>query len=197
MLPIFPKAQQILDDEWSKRMFAARTEVFPAAYHPPVRPIVEARSSDYQRDDGKINPLQLKRKTVSSQVDVSHGRGLTLELFDAKAKELGHAVGKQMFQGMLDAVNEAAKETGNTVAIKKGAITQADLLKIFDTPAESFDEQGNSNMTFVLNPELARELAEKELQWSRDPKFVAQITELKQRKRREFDEREARRRLVD
>ena len=69
MLPKFPKAQKIADDEWKKRMFAAKGEVFPPHLHPPVLPIVEAKNADYQRADNQIRPLEIKRHQVTASVD--------------------------------------------------------------------------------------------------------------------------------
>jgi hypothetical protein len=89
MLPSFPKAQKILDEQRNKRMFAAKAKIFPQHIHPPVQPIVEGKRTDFQREDRKIKPLKIKRHQVTTQIDTSDGKGLTLELFNQKASELG------------------------------------------------------------------------------------------------------------
>ena len=75
MLPAFPKAQKILDDEWYKRMFTAKNKVFPTHIHPPVLAIIDGKTSDFQREDRQVKPLEsLNVKTCSGQVKFSGGQ---------------------------------------------------------------------------------------------------------------------------
>lgn len=67
MLPSFPKCHKILNDEWAKRMFAAKNETFPLSLHPPVLPIVEGKRSDFQREDRTVKPLKIEKHQVTVQ----------------------------------------------------------------------------------------------------------------------------------
>ena len=180
-----------------KRMLSAKAEVFPEAVHPPVRPITEGKKSDFQREDREIRPLDPKLQKVSATFDTKEGKGMTLEIFEAKAKELGEALGKQMWSMMLGAVDEAVAETGNTVAIKDGRFTQENFLRMMEMTQHGFDDHGQPTNMLILSPAMEESLRKSEAEWQQDPTFKVRLDEVKRRKKEEFDEREARRRLVD
>jgi hypothetical protein len=89
MLPAFPKAEKILGEEWNKRMLAAKDKIFPLHIHPPVHAIIEGKTSDFERDDRQVKPFKLKPHSISVQYSIADGKGLSLEVFDSKAKEAG------------------------------------------------------------------------------------------------------------
>jgi hypothetical protein len=196
MLPTFPKAQKILDEAWNKRMFAVKNEVFPLHMHPPVQPIVEGKDGDFQRDDGQVKPLKIERHQVTTQYQFKDGKGMSLDDFYGKAKEVGEGLGKQMWQMMTGVVDEAVKETGNEIKIKKGDLKKEDILRMLEMGTENFDEAGNPTRQLVCGLEFGEELKKRAAEWSADGEFMANVAEIRRRKKAEFDEREACRRLV-
>jgi len=160
MLPTFPKAQKILDEAWKKRMFAAKNEVFPLHIHPPVEPIIEGKDGDFQREDGQVKPLKIERHQVTTQYQFKDGKGMSLEDFYGKAKEVGEGLGKQMWQmvtGVIDGdfdLKDFEKDLGQitalveTIAARRmwrnvlatfwAPITKIDLIRVVpDEPADS------------------------------------------------------------
>src|SRR6266851_3859443 len=113
-------------------MFSAKARVFPAHIHPPVLPIVEGRESDFQREDGQVRPLKIEHHEVTSQHGIKEEKGMTLAVFNEKARETGEAFGKQMWGLLTGAVGEAVAETGNEVKIKKGGLKQEDILRMLE-----------------------------------------------------------------
>ena len=196
MLPSFPKAQTILDEEWTKRMFAAKARTFPHHVHPAVLPIVEGKSADFQRDDREVRPLKMKLHRVTARHKFQDGKGLTLESFDRKAKEVGDGLGKEMWKALTGTIEEAVKETGNELKVKRGALKKEDVLRMLETGTENFDERGNPTRQLVCGSEFAEELRTREKEWAADPEFQARVQEIRSRKKAQFYEREARRRLV-
>ncbi|MEI2726118.1 MAG: hypothetical protein V9H26_22170 [Verrucomicrobiota bacterium] len=196
MLPALPKAQKILDNEWNKRMFAAKDKVFPTHIHPPVLAIIEGKTGDFQREDRQVKPLEMKLHRVTAQHSVADGKGMSLSVFDSKAKEVGEALGKQFFESVLQGVNEAVKETGNVVKFKKGGLEQEDVIRMLEMMDQNFDENGNPTGQMIGGSEFIAELKKSEVEWANDKEFQARIKEVRMRKRLEFHEREACRRLV-
>ncbi len=96
---------------------------------------------------------------------------MTLEAFDRKARELGTDVGKQMWKMLLSGIDEAVKETGNELNIKKGELNQDDVLRMLDMVEHNFDEQGNSTHQFVFGSELAEEFRKRMSEWAGDAEF--------------------------
>jgi hypothetical protein len=197
MLPSFPKSQRILQDAWAKRMSAAMTEVFPPSVHPPVHPIQEGRKSDFQREDRKIKQLQMKQHRVEASHYVGDGKGMTLEIFNAKAQEVGKALGEKMWGMVMGQIMKAVAETGNEIKYKKGNLRQEDFLSILEKMEINFDEQGKPTQIFILPPEMADEFKKREAEWAGDREFHAKVESIKRRKKEDFDAREARRRLVE
>jgi len=197
MLPAFPKSQKILDEVWNNQMFDCKNAVFPLHRHPPVHHIIEGKKSDFQREDRKVKSFKMKRQSVTSSHSIADGKGMTLQTFNEKAKEVGESLGKQMWQMTTNAVDEAVKETGNSVNIKKGELKQEDILKMLETTYHNFDESGNPTGKIVCGSEFAEELRKHETEWLNDKVFMAKLDELIARKREEFNEREACRKLVD
>ena len=122
---------------------------------------------------------------------------MTLETFAEKAREAGEALGKQMWEMLTGALSEAAQETGNELKIKRGSLKQEDILRMLEMVQSRFDEHGNAAQQLICGSEFAEELRNHEAEWSEDEAFQAKLQELKNRKRAQFNEREARRRLVD
>ena len=177
-------------------MFATKSKVFPLAVHPQVLPITEGKRSDFQREDGQLRPLTVEQHQVTVQHPVKDGKGMSLDSFFQMAKEAGEGLGKEMWKMLTSTVQEAAQETGNELKIKKGALTQDDLLHMLESVHHNFDEAGNPTGQFFGGSEFLQEIKSHEKEWSEDKEFQRKVSELKKRKRAEFDEREARRRLV-
>jgi hypothetical protein len=178
-------------------MFAAKAEIVPLAVHPAVHPILEAKRSSFQRDDGLIRDFSPKKHEVKSSYSVADGKGMTLESFDASAKELGEGLGRQFWQQLFAAVEEATDATGNQVKISNGEITREAYLQMIAKTAHGFDEQGKPTNMFILSPEVGKKLEAQHAEWSKDPAFTAEVAAIQRRKKEEWDEREARRRLVE
>jgi hypothetical protein len=118
-------------------------------------------------------------------------------MFDRKAKEVGESLGKELWKTLTGAIEEAVKETGNELKVKKGDLRKEDILRMLEMGIENFDERGNSTRQLVCGSEFAEELKMRDWEWAADPDFQAKVQEIRGRKKAEFDEREARRRLVD
>ena len=180
-----------------ERVVAARTQVFPQAVQPSTRTIIEGKHSDYQREDRQVKSLDIKLHQVTATFDTKDEKGMTAEVFEEKAREIGAGMGKQMWDMLFDAVKMATNETGNTMEIKNGEFGQEDILRMLDMTQHCFDDHGNPTNMLLLHPNVAEALKKREEEWARDHVFLAKLEEIKRRKKEEFDEREARRRLVD
>lgn len=177
-------------------MFSTKAKVFPTHIHPPVLPIIEGKESNFQRDDGQIKPLKMEHRNVTSQHSIKDGKGMTLPEFNQKANEVGEALGKQMWELLTRVVQEAATETGNEIKVKKGELEQEDVLRMLDMVQQNFDEHGNPTQQLVCGSEFAAELKKHQAEWSNDKVFQRKVAEIIARKKADFYEREARRRLV-
>jgi hypothetical protein len=67
---------------------------------------------------------------------------------------------------------------------------------MLETAYQNFDENGAPTGQLICGSEFAGELKKYEADWASDKAFQAKVNEVKMRKRLEFNEREACRRLV-
>jgi hypothetical protein len=67
---------------------------------------------------------------------------------------------------------------------------------MLETVQQNFDEYGNPTGQLVCGSEFSEELRNREKEWREDKQFLARTEAVINRKRTEFNEREARRRLV-
>lgn len=197
MLPSFQKAQKLLNEQWLEKVLAAKAVAFPLALQPPVFSIAEGKRSDLQREDRKIEKFEMQRHSVTVTHSVEDGKGLTLEAFETKAREAGAELGKQMFNMLITKIDEAVLETGNEIKVKRGNLSQEDVLRMLAMGEQSFDESGNPIGQFVAGSEFFEEIKQREAEWAKDDAYQAKKTEIRRQKLEEFNEREARRRLVD
>jgi hypothetical protein len=158
MLPTFPKAQKELDEAFNKQMLEWKNKAFPLHLHPPIHHIVEGKKNDFQREDRQVRPMNIETHSVQATFSIESGKGMTLDIFNEKAKEVGEGIGKQLFQSVLGVVQEAVKETGNEVKIKKGELKQEDFLRMLEITQQNFDEFGNPTGQIVCGSEMGSSL---------------------------------------
>ena len=196
MLPQFPKTKALLTEHWNESFLAGERERLPDTLHPPSRQIIEGKQSSYQREDRKVVPLELLKHIVEGTVEVSDGKGMAFEKFLATAKKFGRELGDKILKSLFGMIEKATKETGNVVKTS-GQFSKADFLKVIDMTEHSFDERGNPTNIFVASPALIDDLLRQQEEWESDEEFQQQVAEIRRQKKEAFDERTARRRLVD
>ena len=99
---------------------------------------------------------------------------------------------KGVFETMLKPSSHAMPLRWN------GPLTFQQVLDTWEKMEIPFDKAGKPIMpSLLVDSATQTELNEKLPQWLQDPEYMKQLTQLIEQKRKEFDERETRRRLVD
>jgi hypothetical protein len=124
-------------------------------------------------------------------------RGLTLDEFCRKAKELGETFSHEVSKTLFTDIEAVVKAAGNEILFRAGDLTAEDFFRLVEKVEVDFDEYGRPLSGFCFGPELAAEVAKKQPEWDKDERVRARGEELMRQKREDFREREARRRLVD
>ena len=118
--------------------------------------------------------------------EMTHER--VLDKIDTLARDMGKKIAKSLYELM----SEAAEEAGN-VSSSDGAPISVDLLlEGIEKMHLSFDEEGQSGLTFAANPKLSPSLDKTISQLKTDPRYQTLMEE----KRKEWHVRESRRKLV-
>jgi hypothetical protein len=101
-----------------------------------------------------------------------------------------------MQRNIVDGIEAATEKVGNVVTIKNGVITPEAFIEMMEKVEIDFDEQGQSQGSWFLPPEMAVELQKNYQTWQQDPQLKAKIAELEREKKDQFRAREASRRLA-
>ncbi len=114
--------------------------------------------------------------------------------FKRTAESLAEAQGKMMFT----TASEAAESVGNVVDAKDMPIREA-LLEVQRKVQLDFDPRTGEprHHTMVVNPEMFEKIKDDLEGLERDPGFLAELAEIRQKKWMDWRDRESRRRLVD
>lgn len=95
-------------------------------------------------------------------------------------------------------IGEAVERVGNVVSAQGQPLTAEKWLEAFEKIEIDFDEGGEPIMpTMVVGPELGRKLRDLLPQWESDVRVRRHFEDIIERKRLDWRDREARRRLAD
>lgn len=190
MLPEFPRAQEAIQKVWNKLMFAALGFSDPLISQIRVRPQKEGNRAAW--GDSAIN---YQKKSVSYQWSPEIGRGIPTEEFFRMPLVLGKQMAQRQAKDVFTLLQDPTPHTG-VIRKEEGPLTFDLWISKMESIEINFDENG-----VPLWPQFfGSEDGLKEIrQWMDSPtsEQVQKLDELVAKKRREFDEREACRRLVD
>ena len=113
-------------------------------------------------------------------------------------KNAAEEIKKQKAEMLLSKMKEITEKTGN-VADGKGKLFSFELfLEALEKVQIDFNEDGTpSPMTLVVSPKLMVKIKEKIPEWEQNLEYRKRHDELMARKRKEWDDRESNRKLVD
>lgn len=198
MLPVFPKARAAMRDTFYHELFEAMWNVSPILKKIRVRPQIEGEKASFEREDGKTIELEYEALRVQRELKFDDAKGLDPEAFLDTAHEIGSEMGHLTMQGILQTVHSAIEEVGNVVNCEGGGITFDKYMELTSKIQTEFDEEGRPRgKVLVTNPGYSKQLSQAIDQWEADPVKRAMMEAVMQKKREEYDEREANRRMVD
>jgi hypothetical protein len=107
-------------------------------------------------------------------------------------------VKKQKAELLFSKINEVTNKTGNVVSGQGQPFSHELFIAMLDKMQIDFDPDGNPYLpTIVVSPQLAASIASKTPQWESNPEYKKQFEELIERKRKDWNDRESNRKLVD
>lgn len=105
---------------------------------------------------------------------------------------------KQMSETLFDKMREITEKTGNIVNARGQEFSFDHFLELLEKMQIDFDEHGNPSMpTLVVSPELGVKLQHKIKEWKANEEYNKKYDNLIARKRKEWNDRESNRKLVD
>lgn len=157
----------------------------------------EGRAFATTTDTGKR--IESSMKEISGKIaikfsDVQSGNPqLIRQHLDNMAKDIADGQTK----GLFETLNKTCEETGQTVDFKGQQLSPEVFLKSLESIFIEFDDEGKAHdLMFIISPRLAERTREMLKELESDPKWKQQHDELINRKRMEWHDREASRKLV-
>jgi hypothetical protein len=192
MLPEFPKARRRLNEIWNQAMFAAFHGADPFIAQIPGRAQKEGNAAFLGGRE-----IAFEKGSTKSSFPIREAEGMSLEEYLATAVKLGSELGRQRAKGVFEGIS--SQPSPHAVPLKwDGPLTFNHIIDTWERMQIDFDAKGEPIPPQVLlNAPAYAEIKEKLPMWLEDAEFKRLWAGLLARKRKEFDEREACRRLVD
>jgi hypothetical protein len=163
-----------------------------------VRPQREGKSNSFQDEEGIIRQIEHKKTSVTTQRKLEEAKGMTLTQFCEAASEPGREMGKAIVSRLFDMFHKASEESGNVVDAGGGPLTYDLFLQVLEKIRLDFSSDGTPMLPSLnLGSEAHAQFERLWPEWIKTPDFQIRFNQILDRKREEFYEREACRRLVD
>ena len=199
MLPDFPRFKgyaRVKLLEWMKQQV------------PTISPILGQIRHFTQHEGGRGVMTRVDQSTDSMENSVAQIRfelkhdemkSFDLPALQKKLFEMAEQLSEQQSTALFKSVAQAAESVGNTVN-GHGDFKQEDFLEILRKVDIEFDPKTGEiapGFNFVMHPDTAKIAMAKVSEWEKDPNFVAAHKALMDQKKKEWNDRENRRTLVD
>lgn len=149
------------------------------------------------RDDGSVEDSALKRSSVEDSIPVEEVPLMTSEDRLRRMELLAEEMARQMSQHMHESLGKTLDDHGQTINLQGQPLGPEAVLEMFDKIRMQFDEAGNPvGLSVVFAPEMAEQWASVQKQIEGDPSLQQRFNDLFDRKRGEWRDREAARKLV-
>ncbi|MEN6370754.1 MAG: hypothetical protein ABFD64_01965 [Armatimonadota bacterium] len=195
MLPDYPtikkdlwKLMQSRADEASKNSPSFLSTIGKVQRH-------EGHRYTYETVEGDVRELSPQKH--QGIVEVPFADIATLQLDDVQRMinqayaDIWDSEEKHLYQ----VINEMTEEVGNVISGNDKPLTQDLFFSAFEKIHMSFDDL--SSFSIVANHDTSKMLQMKLEEWNQDPEFTKKWRELMEKKRRDWLDRESRRKLVD
>lgn len=197
MLPDFPKLKDKCEDALTRLMRDLARKDGLIAMIPVGRDFEGDKMSSGQVDgnvrDSEYTTIQ-SETSISKEEVIEKGFGAYIE----RAQNVAEDMKRQQTQMIFRQLKEATEATGNVVDNKGGPLTQDTYLQAIETVWIEFADDGKPQMpSLVTGPELYKKLEVLFPQWLADPAFNKRLEEILAKKKKEWDDREGNRKLVD
>ena len=198
MLPVFSKARAAMKKTFSHFLFQGMWNVSPILRQIPFHAQREGSSASYQREDGVTKDVDFKQSLVERKVKFEEAKGLQPEEFLAVAEEMGKEMGQKMLTNILEEMRAVTEEVGNVIECHGQGLSFENFLELSQKIQTDFDSDGRPREKFLMmGKDALTSFNENFLEWEKDPEKRAAMEEVMAKQQADYDEREARRRMVD
>lgn len=196
MLPDFPKLKDRLAAGYLRFLRTVIASEGPAGKCSQLR-MHEGRDGALFREDGSREETTPKRLQVSMSLQVDEFPELTPGKLKAKYEQLGRDMAREQWKMLVGALDRACEASGNAVDAGCEPFSAEMWLEMLDKLDVEFDSNGRMRVpACLINPSMEDRLRTELQRIDTEPGLRRRVRELEARKRREWLDREADRKLV-
>lgn len=198
MLPDFPREKRELSKLLMKIFTnSAFGEMGPFEGMPSMTQH-EGRQSSYSTVDGVIKQQDYQATAVEYQVLYSDIPNMTLQDVVALIQQKGKEMGGQMSQYFFKVFTQTVDEVGNNFDAKGRPLSIELLHETLEKLEIPFDEDGNPSLPkLIVSPSMGPRIEEMQKNEKEKPEYKEKYAEIMARKKKEWDEKQNSRKLVD
>ena len=195
MLPDYPEEKQKLSNIWTDYLDQKTNQLLGPFSMAVQFTHHEGNRWRIERSDGSLSETEYDAVQGEFSVSLDEAPTLTPEKIVAKLDIAADQMASKMAKGIFATLAQAANEAGNSINAKGQSLTKEMFLELISRIQIDFDKDGKPIMpTMIVPPGFDRSILD---EWSKDPEMRKKHDEIMIKKREEWNEREACRKLVD
>ena len=196
MLPDFPTVKKKIGDDFNKKI-REKINTEPFLSQRGRKRVHEGNILTSSSVDGYTESREYERISSGFSIKPDEIIEKGVDAFFSQIDKISEELIKQRSQALFKKMDEVTERTGNIVNAK-GNFSPEVYLEALEKVTIDFDEFGNPLLpALILNPKDLEKIKDKIPKWEADPNLRKKHLELIEKKRREWRDRESRRKLVD
>ena len=197
MLPDFPDTKKVVRDAHFRIFFRAMNEARGIFSDIPIRPVREGNQTAMVRPGGIRDDTKMHKLRVMETVPHNAAETWTDAQVIQHYETLGKQMGEQQARASYQEIDKVTEQTGNVIDAN-GPLTPEIFFAAIEKIWIEFGDDGKPRLpTIVSHPHQAKAWKKLSDDMEADPKNTKRMDELLARKKMEWREREASRRLVE
>lgn len=197
MLPDFPSLKDEIHDLFMIQLRQIDPEVAPVVGLIPHRRYHEGVEGRLVREDGSVDDTEMEEISVTETFEYDEFGDLSLEEVFNRYKNIIDKIDIEKEKSVLSDISEAAESVGNTIGAEGEEITPELVLEMLREVQIQFDRNGDPILpSFVIHPDAGDQVESALGKLGEEP-YKSEMEEVIRQKRKEWNDRESRRKLVD
>lgn len=197
MLPDYPNIKKKIEKKFIE---AIKNEIRkdPLLSAIRVHQVLEGNALTSSSIDGYSESVKFELISANLEIPKEDLINKGPDAYFSRVTELASEMKNQESELVFKKMNEVTKKTGHVVNAKSKPLSPELIHSALEKMAIDFDEFGNPIMpSLVLHPDQFEKIKDEIPKWESDPEVRKKYRELIEKKRREWRDRENRRKLVD
>lgn len=199
MLPDYPELKNRIRELYVELMKVHRKQFFPLQGMVKQSIIQEGTNPEYQTEfkgvieNEVMNIMKYESKATFQKKELfKMSLGQVLDKF----LEAAHEIGENVELSSIKEISDSLDRKGQTTTVSKD-ITPDDIIRAIESVSISFDEHGKANLPTIMgSPETIDKFQESFILLDQEP-YRSRLNEVIEIKKRDWNDREASRKLVD